>query len=234
MGIFDRIKTALSANINALISKAENPQKMLEQLVLDMNEQLIQAKSAVAQAISDEKKLERQMTEQMTQASEWERKAMIAVRAGRDDLAREALLRKQEFEGYATQLKTQWEAQKASVEKLKESLKQLQSKIEEAGRKKNILIARAKRAEAQERINQTMTSISGNRSAFDSFDRMAKKVDELESRAEAAKELEDLSSGASLERQFAALESSDASADILLEDLKRKMLTSDAGAGSGT
>lgn len=234
MGIFDRIKTAVSANINALISKAENPQKMLEQLVLDMNEQLMQAKSAVAQAISDEKKLERQMTEQMTQASEWERKAMIAVRAGRDDLAREALLRKQEFEGYATQLKTQWEAQKASVEKLKESLKQLQSKIEEAGRKKNILIARAKRAEAQERINQTMTSISGNRSAFDTFDRMAKKVDEIESRAEATKELEDLSSGASLERQFAALESSDASADILLEDLKRKMLTSDAGAGSGT
>jgi phage shock protein A len=233
MGIFNRFKTVVSSNINDLISKAENPEKMLNQLLIDMNEQMIESKKAVAMAIADEKKLERETLENRRQAAEWEKKAMLAVRANRDDLAKEALLRKQEYEGYATQLQTQWEAQKASVEKLKVSLRELQNKIDEASRKKNILIARAKRAEAQDKINKTMSSIAGNKSSFDTFERMSKKVDELEARAEATKELEDATSGATLEKQFAQLESSGAGADALLEDLKRKMLTQDAGMQGG-
>ncbi len=229
MGMFDRLKTVISSNINALISKAENPEKMLNQMVIDMNEQLIESKKAVAMAIADEKKLERDMLENKAKADEWEKKAMLAVRAGRDDLAKEALLRKQEFEGYATQLAQQWEAQKQSVEKLKEALRQLQSKIEEANRKKNILVARAKRAEAQQRINQTMSSLSGNKSAFETFERMERKVDEIEASAEAMKELDEASSGATLEKQFAQLESSPQAADVMLEELKKKMLTDDAG-----
>lgn len=233
MGLFNRFKTVVSSNINDLISKAENPEKMLNQLIIDMNEQMIESKKAVAMAIADEKKLEREALENKRQAEEWERKAMLAVRANRDDLAKEALLRKQEYDGYATQLHAQWAAQKESVEKLKDSLRQLQGKIDEASRKKNILIARAKRAEAQEKINKTMSSISGNKSAFDTFERMAKKVDELEARTEAYKELEDATTGASLEKQFAQLESSGAGADALLEDLKRRMLTEDAGTQGG-
>jgi phage shock protein A len=229
MGIFDRFKTVVSSNINDLIAKAENPEKMLNQLLIDMNEQMIESKKAVAMAIADEKKLEREALENKRQADEWDKKAMLAVRASRDDLAKEALIRKQEYEGYSGQLMTQWQAQKESVEKLKVSLRELQNKIDEASRKKNILIARAKRAEAQEKINKTMSSISGNRSAFDTFDRMAKKVDEIEARAEAQKELEDSTSGATLERQFAQLESTGAGADVLLEDLKKRMLTQDAG-----
>jgi phage shock protein A len=231
MGIFDRLKAVISSNMNSLISKAENPEKMLNQMIIDMNQQLIDSKKAVAMAIADEKRLERDVIENRTKSEEWEKKAMLAVRAGRDDLAKEALLRKQEHEAYVGQLSTQWQAQKESVEKLKDSLRQLQTKIEEASRKKNILIARAKRAEAQEKINQTMSSLAGNKSAFDTFDRMAKKVDELEARTEAQKELEDASSGATLEKQFAMLESSPSAADSLLEDLKRKMITSDAGPG---
>ncbi len=233
MGIFDRFKTVVSSNINDLISKAENPEKMLNQLLIDMNEQMIESKKAVAMAIADEKKLEREAMENKRQAEEWEKKAMLAVRATRDDLAKEALMRKQEYESYAGQLTTQWQAQKESVDKLKISLRELQNKIDEASRKKNILIARAKRAEAQEKINKTMTSISGSRSAFDTFDRMAKKVDEIEARAEAHKELEDATSGATLERQFAQLESTGAGADVLLEDLKKRMLTQDAGQNPG-
>lgn len=231
MGIFDRLKTVISSNMNDLISKAENPEKMLNQMIIEMNEQLIDSKKSVAMAIADEKRLEREVTENRAKADEWEKKAMLAVRAGRDDLAKEALVRKQEHESYVGQLGTQWQAQKESVEKLKESLRGLQTKIEEASRKKNILIARAKRAEAQEKINKTMSSLQGSKSAFDTFDRMAKKIDELEARAEAQKELEDVSTGASLDKQFAALESSPAAADALLEDLKRKMLTADAGNG---
>jgi phage shock protein A len=231
MGIFDRFKTVVSSNINDMISKAENPEKMLNQLLIDMNEQMIESKKAVAMAIADEKKLEREAAENKRQAEDWEKKAMLAVRSNRDDLAKEALLRKQEYEGYATQLFQQWQAQKESVEKLKVSLRELQNKIDEASRKKNILIARAKRAEAQDKINKTMSSLSGNKSAFDTFDRMSKKVDEMEARADATKELDDATSGATLEKQFAQLESSGAGADIMLDELKKKMLTQDAGQG---
>jgi len=233
MGIFDRFKTVVSSNINDLINKAENPEKMLNQLLMDMNEQMIESKKAVAMAIADEKKLEREAAENKRQAEDWEKKAMLAVRSNRDDLAKEALVRKQEYEGYSTQLYAQWQLQKESVDKLKVSLRELQTKIDEASRKKNILIARAKRAEAQDKINKTMSSLSGNKSAFDTFERMSKKVDELEARTEAAKELEDATSGATLERQFAQLETSGSGADSLLEDLKRKMLTQDAGSAAG-
>ena len=93
MGIFDRFKTVVSSNINDMISKAENPEKMLNQLVLDMNELMIESKKAVAMAIADEKKLEREASENKRQAEDWEKKAMLAVRSNRDDLAKEALLR---------------------------------------------------------------------------------------------------------------------------------------------
>lgn len=224
MGIFDRFKTVISSNINDMISKAENPEKMLNQLIIDMNQQMVESKKAVAMAIADEKKIERELLEQKRQAEEWERKAVIAVKAGRDDLAKEALLRKQEAENYYLQLKPQWESQKAAVEKLKETLRQLQNKIDEASRKKNILIARAKRAEAQQKIQKTLTSMAGNTSAFETFDRMAKKVDEMEARAEAHAELADLSQSSSLEKEFSKLESSGAGADLLLEELKQKMI----------
>ncbi|TCW60683.1 PspA/IM30 family protein [Treponema sp. J25] len=223
MGIFSRLKTLIASNVNDMINKAENPEKMLNQLIIDMNEQLIEAKKGVALAIADEKKLEREMLNQQAQAQEWERKAMLAVRAGQDDLAKEALLRKQEHENNYVEYKKQWEAQKAAVEKLKESLKELQTKIEEAQRKKNLLIARAKRAEAQQKIQKTISNVTGNTSAFEAFDRMAQKVDQLEAEADAAKELEDLSKNASLEKRFAELEKSSASADLMLEELKQKM-----------
>jgi phage shock protein A len=223
MGIFSRLKTLISSNVNDLINKAEKPDKMLNQLLIDMNEQLIESKKAVAMAIADEKKLERELENQESQSKEWERKAMLAVQAGKDDLAKEALLRKQEYDNAAGEYRKQWEAQKAAVDKLKTSLRELQNKIEEAQRKKNLLIARAKRAEAQQKIQSTISSVSGNRTAFDAFDRMAQKVDQMEAEADAAKELDDLSASASLDKRFAELEKSDASADLLLQDLKDKM-----------
>jgi phage shock protein A len=223
MGIFSRLKTLISSNVNDMISKAEKPEKMLNQLLIDMNEQLIESKRAVAMAIADEKKLEREAANQESQAREWEKKAMLAVNAGKDDLAKEALLRKQEYDGAAAEYDKQWEVQKASVNTLKESLRELQNKIEEAQRKKNLLIARAKRAEAQQKIQNTISSVSGNRSAFDAFERMSAKVDEMEAQADAAKELEDLSADASLEKRFKELEKADSSADLMLAELKEKM-----------
>ncbi len=222
MGLFKRFRDLIRANINHMISRSENPEKLLNQMVLDMNEQLIESKKGVAGAIADEKRLERQIRENQAKAEEWEQKAMLAVTAGKDDLAKEALLRKQEHEKYTLELKPQWEAQRQSVDKLKESLRALQRKIEEASRKKNILVARARRAEAQKKLQTTMGSM-GDNSAFEAFDRMASKVDQLEAESEALVEIEGVDEDATLEAQFKQLEGGQATADKLLEDLKGKM-----------
>ncbi|MDR2748041.1 MAG: PspA/IM30 family protein [Treponema sp.] len=223
MGIFSRLKTLIAANVNHLINKAEKPEKMLNQLLIDMNVQLIETRKAVAQAIADEKRLERDMNAQLNQSAEWERKARLAVEKGEDDLAKEALLRKQENDNAALEYRKQWEAQHEAVSRLKDSLKELSVKIDKAQRQKNLLIARAKRAEAQQKIQDTISSVSGNRGAFDAFDRMAQKVDQMEAQADASKELDDFTSDNNLDKRFEALEKSDGTADNLLADLKAKM-----------
>jgi phage shock protein A len=227
MGIFKRIKDVVKSNVNDLISKAEDPEKMLNQMVVDMREQIVEAKKGVAGAIADEKRLERQMNENKSKAKDWESKAMIAVRAGKEDLAKQALVRKQEYSNYVNDLQPQYDAQHAAVMKLKDQLKGLQNKIDEAQRKKNILIARAKRAETTKKIQETMGSLSNN-SAFDVFDRMSNKVDKIEAEADALAELSDMSEDATLEDQFKELESSGSSADLLLEELKAKMDSGEA------
>ena len=221
MGLFDRFKRVVKSNINEMISKAENPEKMLNQLIIDMNEQLFESKKSVASAIADEKKLERQLNQQLAQSKEWEDKARLALKSGKEDLAKEALLRKQEFDNLAEQYKQQWEAQHESVEKLKTALRQLQQKIEEAQRKKNLLIARSKRVDAQKRIQDTIGNISKT-SAFEAFDRMTSKVEQLEAETDAMQEIEDMSNEDSLEKQFKALESSSSNGELLLEEFKKK------------
>lgn len=223
MGIFSRLRTLIASNINHAISKAEKPEKMLNQLLIDLNEKLVDSKRAVAVAIADEKKLERDTQTQKAQSEEWQRKAELAVRAGDDELAKAALLRKQEFENYYQEYNKQWLLQRDAVEKLKTSLLDLQKRIDDAQRKKNMLIARAKRAEAQQKIHSTISGIEDGTASFETFDRMAAKIDRMEAEADAAKEIADLSADASLEKKFAALEKSDSSADILLADLKTKM-----------
>ena len=223
MGIFSRLGTLIKSNINDLISRAEDPEKMLNQVLLEMQQQLVDAKKAVAVAIADEKKLQKQYNQELDKAKEWERKAMVAVRAGDDDLAKEALVRKQEHENISGQFQQQWMAQKAAVDKLKDALRLLANKIEEAKRKKNILIARKKRAEAQRQIASTMQGL-GDTSAFDTFDRMADQINMLEAEAEAGAELAGELSGDTLEAKFLQLESGGAGTeDDALDELKAKM-----------
>jgi phage shock protein A len=223
MGIFSRLGTLIKSNINDLITKAEDPEKMLTQVLLEMQQQLVEAKKAVAVAIADEKKLQKQYVSETDKAKEWERKAMVAVRAGDDNLARQALGRKQEHENISTQFQQQWIAQKQAVEKLKDALRLLNNKIEEAKRKKNILIARKKRAEAQQQIANTMQGL-GDTSAFDTFDRMAERIQLMEAEAEAGAELAGELSGDTLESKFLQLEQGPGgSDDDALSELKAKM-----------
>jgi len=221
MGIFSRLAQLIKSNLNDLISSAEDPEKMLNQIVLDMNNQLVEAKKQVASSIADEKRLAKQLEDELAQATEWERRAMLAIRSGNEELAKEALARKKEHDSLAATYRDQWEKQKNAVEQLKKALRMLNDKIEEAKRKKNVLIARKKRAEAQRAIHDTMHGLQ-DQSAFETFDRMAGKVDQMEAEAEAAGELQEEISGDSLAKKFADLERGAGTDDDLLA-LKRKM-----------
>jgi phage shock protein A len=211
----------LRSNINDVITRAENPEKMLTQILEDMRGQLAKAKQEVAVAIADERKLRVQVDEEQRQATDWEQRAVLAVREGRDDLAKQALIRHQEHTERASMLEGTWRRQAAETEKLKESLRQLNDKIEEAKRKRNLLVAKQKRAQAQRRIHETMAGLS-DRSAFEAFDRMAEKIEDSERKALAAAEVTETLSGDSLEKQFAQLESVD-SVDQKLLALKERM-----------
>ena len=221
MSIFERFSTMLRSNINDLISRAENPEKMLNQLILDMKSQLAKAKQEAAAAIADEKKLQADVEGLKKQAEDWERRAMLAVQEGRDDLATQALMRYNEALQGAQQLHETWLKHKADTESLKGQLRQLNDKIEEAKRKKNILVARAKRAQAQQRIQETMSGMN-DKSAFESFERMAEKIEAIERKALAAAEIQQEFQSDDLMDQFKKLEYK-GTADQQLMDLKAKM-----------
>jgi len=220
VGIFDRISSIFKANVNHMLSKAEDPEKMLDQIVLEMNEQLAKTKRQVTMAIADEKRLEKQYRSEETETQEWERKATLALQKENETLAKEALARRNEHQNLANEYKMQWEKQRQAVDELKESLKALERKIEEAGRKKNLLIARQKRATAQQQIHETMAGMR-NGNAFESFDRMEEKVLETEARADAAVEMAQ-TEDVKLEDQFAELEK-EGSLDDDLAALKAKV-----------
>ena len=231
MGIFSKFSTMVRSNINDLINRAENPEKMLNQIILDMRDQLAKAKREVAAAIADERKLRGQLDDEVKQSREWEKRAMLAVRQGRDDLAKQALVRQQEHAERASALDQTWRSQSAETEKLKGSLRQLNDKIEEAKRKRNLLIAKQKRAQAQRRIHETMSGLSDT-SAFEAFNRMADKIDEEERRSLAHAEVSEALAGDTLETEFLRLESGseDAGVDDRLTALKAEMGLLPAGS----
>jgi len=205
MGILSRMKTIFKSEVNASLDSVEDTEKMLNQTVLDMQEQLAKAKQQVAIAIADEKRLERQYNENQMQAEQWMDKAKLAVQKSNDELAKAALGRKVEYESLATEYKKQWESQKAAVEKLKDSLRELERKVDEARRQKDLLVARNKRAQAQKQIHQTMAGMATNQGVFNTFDRMKRKVDDQEARAQAAEEMAEETGDAKIEKQFAEL-----------------------------
>src|SRR5712691_11536288 len=196
MGIFDRLSTLIRSNINDLINRAENPEKMLNQLIVDMRSQLAKAKQQVAAAIADEKRLSAQVDTEKKSAEDWERGAVLEVQEGRDDLAKQALLRHNEHAQGAVQLHETWVKQ---------------------------------RAEAHKRIQETMSSI-GDKSVFETFERMTEQIEHEERKLIAAAEVNEDLSGDTLVKQFQSLEVK-ADADQQLIELKRKMGLLPAASG---
>lgn len=218
MGLFDRLWRVIRANINSLVGAAEDPEKILEQAVMDMQEDLIQLRQAVAGAIAAQKRTERQCSQAESTAAEWYQRAQLALQKGEENLAREALTRKKSYQETATAMKASLGQQNTVVTQLKENMRSLESKIYEAKSKKDMYIARARSAKASERLQEMMGNLSTG-SALSAFEKMEEKVMQLEARSEAIAEL----GTNDLEKQFLSLEGA-GDVDAELAAMKAQML----------
>jgi phage shock protein A len=217
MGLFDRISRVVRANVNDMVSKAEDPEKILEQALIEMQEDLVQLRQAVASAIATQKRTQQQFNQVQTEANNWQQRAQLALQKGDENLAREALTRKKSSTDAANGYQSQLANQNATVDQLKNTLIALEGKISEAKTKKDMLKARAQAAKANEQL-QGMAAGMNSGSAMAAFERMEDKVLQLEARSQAAAEI----AGADLASKFARLESS-SDVDLELEALKSSM-----------
>jgi len=213
MALLERVSTLVRANLNDLIDKAEHPEKMIKQVILDMQNQMLQVKTQVAIAIADQHLLEKKQKENEDKVAEWMRKAELAVDKQQDDLARAALQRVESYrelcDGFAQQIIDQ----KAQVENLKTALRQLEQKLVEANAKADLLIAQHRRAKAVGKASDA--KMAGGNGAGAAFDRMKRKVAREDALSHAKSEL----AADDIEGRLAALEKED-KIEQLLADLK--------------
>jgi phage shock protein A len=218
MGILDRLSTILRANINAMLDQAEDPEKTLDQLIRDMASAIGEARGQVAEMIAQEKLLEADMERNSNLARDWGQKAELAVSRGADDLAKEALRRKIDYDNNAQAYQSQLQAQQQIVAKLKHDLGELENKYEGAVRNREALIARHRRAVAQQKVAQTAAQLT-TMDPSSELSRMEQRIRMEEARAAAISEVQGRQS---LEDQFAALEG-DSELDRQLADLKARV-----------
>tara|TARA_B100000700_G_scaffold208921_1_gene229690 strand:+ start:61 stop:864 length:804 start_codon:yes stop_codon:yes gene_type:complete len=214
MGFIDRVSRVFRSNLNYLINKAEDPAKILDQSLIDMQEDLGKLRQAVAMAIASQKRLKSQADEAQQKISIWYQRAQLALEKGDEDLAREALSRRKTFKDSSISLNKQFQAQQSQVEKLKRSLMKLESVISKSKTKHEMLKARAKAAQVQQQLQNAVGDIDSD-SAAAAFDRMKDKIEALEASNQATAEL----AGVDLESKFLAIEGED-DIDDELKDLR--------------
>lgn len=218
MGLFSRISDIFKANVNDMIDKAEDPEKMLKQMVLEMEESVNKTTLAVASAIANEVSLKKKLEKARTDQTDWENKAMQALQANREDLARQALERKNISAKNIADLQPIYEQAKSTTMNLRQQLDQLKSKLDEARMRQSTLIARSQAAKAQKQIAQSMSGVGSD--AFSKFDKFEGKVEKLEAEATAFQQL--AGEQTSLDDEFKKLSSNtDVDSDLLA--LKAKM-----------
>jgi phage shock protein A len=191
MGILERISSLIKANINELLDQAEDPEKMLNQLIRDMEEGHREAREQVVNAMADQKRLEKKYLANLNLAKEWEHKAEVAVQSSDEDLARKALKRAQDYEESSNDLKLALDKQEDDVTNLRVQLSALQAKIEEAKQKRGVLVARHHRLQAEQKIRQSASGLKATDEAFAAFQRMEDRIEREEMRVEATAELDE-------------------------------------------
>ena len=220
MSLMERVATLIRANLNDLIDKAENPEKLIKQVILDMENQLLQVKTQVAIAIADQHLLEKKQKENEDKIAEWNRKAELAVNKNQDDLARAAIERSLQYKQLVTSFGQQVADQKLQVDTLKNALNKLQQKLEEARSKSDVLMAQHRRARTLVKAADAH-AMTGNGSTEASFERMQRKVMRNEAIGQAKTEL--LAEEDNLEERLAKLEKEDEINRILQELKTRKI-----------
>jgi phage shock protein A len=216
MALLERVSTLVRANLNDLIDKAEEPEKMIKQVILDMQNQLLQVKTQVAIAIADQHLLEKKQKENADKVAEWMRKAELAVDKKEDDLARASLQRVESHRELSENFTQQVADQKAQVENLKSALRKLDQKLTEAEAKADVLMAQQRRARAVTKASDARMAM-GDSSKAATFDRMKRKVAHSEAVSEAKSEI----AGSNIDDRLAALEKEDR-IEQLLAELKGK------------
>lgn len=217
MSILGRIKDLISANINSMLDKAEDPEKMANEYLRQLTNELYEARTSVAAAMADETKLEQRRVAYQAEADQWQAKAEAALRAGDEELTKAALARKVQAQKLADQYRQQETSQEEQVNALQDALVSLETRIAEVRAKKELIIAKKNRAATQEALQRTASSL-GQLSAIDKLDQLEEKVDDRLARADAMAKLEQ----GSLEARFKDLEK-DQEVDAELAELKRKM-----------
>lgn len=220
MGILSRFVTVIRSNLNSLLNSAEDPTKILEQTLIDMDSAFKKAKEQVAKAVADEKRMEKSVRDQQKDVEKWTDRAKAAVGKGDDELAKEALRRKGEHAGFYTQYTHELAAQSDNVQKLKDGLKDLENKIGEIKRKKHLLISKQKRADAQDQIYKTLEGISGG-GALDTIERMEEKIEDSVALADARQSLSEEFQGDQLEAKFKNLDGGDVDQELL--EMKKQL-----------
>ncbi|HYW21768.1 MAG TPA: PspA/IM30 family protein [Nodularia sp. (in: cyanobacteria)] len=224
MEFIKRILRIIRANINSLLGNAEDPEKILQQAVLEMQENLVRLRQGVAQAIATQKRTERQAMAAKSSSEEWYRRAQLALQQGNEVLAREALTKRKAYQGTATALFSQIEQQNDVVGRLKKDMRSLEFKMGEAKTKKDMYIARARSAEASVRL-QDLLDTSSATSSLNAFERMEDKVLQIEAQSEAIAQL----GTDDLQKQFDSLESA-GDIDTELAAMKGQMLNAGENA----
>lgn len=218
--LFKRISDVLTANLNDLVDRVEDPERMIKQLIREMEENVNSAREGVIDALASEKQLAKELDSQRRQAEDWYNRARRALETGNETLAREALLRKKEHDGIVANLQASWESARRTSERLKAQLRALETKLEEARLKKSSLVARQRAAQAREQIDKVTDRFKTGLDLDNSFGRMADKVGEMEARMEARAEVYGDYSPA--EREFLKMEV-DAEVEAELAVLKKEI-----------
>lgn len=229
MGLLDRLSRVIRANISSLVGQAEDPEKILESAVQEMEANLIQLRQALAQAIATQKRTDRQSQHAAQQAEEWYHRAELALQKGDELMAREALGRRKTYLDSAKMMETQVDQQTEVILKLKENMRTLEAKLVEAKTKKDMYIARARSAEASQRLQEMIGQV-GTAGSISAFERMEEKVLELESRSDALAEMN--AADESLEKKFAALEGVPDSIDAELAAMRTRLMAGTEDADS--
>ncbi len=221
MGIFSRIADVFKANVNDAIDRAEDPEKMLKQMVIEMEQSVNKATLAVAQAIANEKGLERKLEKARKDREDWEQKAVLALQSNREDLAKAALEKKAISDRNYNDLGPIYQQAKETSNKLRQQLDQLKAKLEEARSRQSTLIARSQAAKAQKQIAQSFSGVGSD--AFGKFDKFEGKIEKLEAEASAFEQL--AGENTSLDDEFKQLTTSaDVDSDLLALKAKLGML----------